>query len=160
MNRRGQTEMIGVVFIAVLMIVGVLIYARMSADGNSSGNLYNAVVEQEAESFIISLLATDVPDCGTNVEGVARACLEHDTNICRTGDACDVLQETMELVASETLTTFGMRYNLSVEGSPVSVVVVCNSSDRRVLLYANSRQEIIGSGGMPLGKGLVLGVCR
>lgn len=159
MRRRGQTEMIGVVFIAVMLIVGVLIYARMSSDGGGSTNARDAVVEQEAESFIISLLAADVEQCGTNFEGVARACLERDT-ICDSADPCGELQDMMTLVAGETLTKYGTRYNLSVEGTGASVVVACNSSDRRVLLHANSRQEIIGSGGMPLGKGLVLGVCR
>ena len=154
---RGQAEMVGVVAVAVLLIVGVLVYARVG--GDTGGIVRSAVQEQEAESFLIALLPADVPRCGTTVEGVARACLERDT-ICDSADPCAELQRILDVAASSTLRRHGLRYNLSVEGTSAMALDDCESAERATLLLVRSRQEIIGSAGMPLGKGLSLAVCR
>jgi hypothetical protein len=159
MTRRGQTEMIGVVMIAVLLIIGVLVYARVSSSGDDGALARSAAQEQEAESFLITLLSTEVPRCGTTVEGVARACIERDS-LCESANPCAELQDTLDVIASETLYRFGARYNISIEGTQVMSMDSCDSGDRKTLLSVRSRQEIIGSAGMPLGQALSLAVCR
>lgn len=157
--RRAQTEMIGVVMIAVILIIGVLLYARIGARDDTAATARSAGQVHEAKSFLIAFLSADVPRCGTSVEGVARACIEHDA-ICVSADPCLELQQAMDRVSEQTLSRSGLRYNLSVEGTPAMSVFECASADRRVLLLADQPEPIIGSGGAPLGKSMRLAVCR
>lgn len=151
--------MIGVVVIAVILIIGVLLYARIDSRDDTASAARSAGQVHEAKSFLIAFLSADVPRCGTSVEGVARACIENDM-ICTSADPCRELQRAMDTISQQTLSRSGLRYNLSVEGTPAMSVFECASADRRVLLLADQPEPIIGSAGAPLGKSMRLAVCR
>lgn len=158
-RHRGQTEMVGVVMIAVILIIGVLLYARVGMRDDGGKVARDASLQHEAKSFLIAFLATDLPRCGTSIEGVARACIERDA-ICPSGDPCRELQRAMDTVAEQTLARNGMRYNLTLEGTTATSVLECESADRSTLTLADQPQPIIGSRGAPLGKSMRLAVCR
>lgn len=142
--RRGQLEMIGLVFIVLLLVVGIVLYAKFagkSQTGDRSTKL------QGAGSFLIALSETSVPSCGTSFSKVVSACALG-KSFCLTGDPCLEAQRTMELLASETLDKQGIAYNLSIQGTPLAVFTDdCESANPAVDVLAAPNVEIVLGGG-------------
>lgn len=158
--RKAQMEMIGLVFVVVILVLGVVLFIKFkSISGGTSGDYIRQAAEtQQASAFMTSLKETSVPACSTTVERVARACLEDDYFICPS-NPCVELQNIFETITNGTLTKQGILYNLSLEGSEVMAMKSCNSSDTRVLLSSAQRAEVILSGGSGVGH-IRLSVCR
>lgn len=153
MMRRGQTEMIGLVFIVVLIVVGIVIYLRMSVD-----DVENVEQEQQGSvSFLVALKETTLPACGVSFERAAAACFQGET-LCTSRDPCLEIQNTMDEL-SLVLLRQGFKYNLSIEGTALETVSSCQSGDRSVdLLMAPRVPLVYASGGAQ--RFLRLSVCR
>ena len=146
---RAQVEMIGLVFVVLILVIGIVLYARFSV-----------VPEQEppetTSAFLTALKETTVDSCNANVERVARACLEG-TPFCVTGDPCTELQDTFDEVGG-VLDRQGIVYNLSLEQTSV-MTGDCPSSNPTVGLSSAPVSEIVLSGGVSKGR-IRLSVCR
>lgn len=145
--RRAQTEMIGLVFVVVILVLGFLLYLKFSSGGGGS-------VPDQSSTYLVALKETTIPACKTSVERIAAACLEGET-LC--GDPCSRLEETFRSIAGQTLVREGFRYNLSLIGS-VSNSSDCASADPAVELTSAPRAPIV-SGGHVIGY-LELAMCR
>ncbi len=158
--RKAQIEMIGLVFVVVILVLGIVLFVRFNAISSGGTGEYTrqAAATQQASAFMTALKETTVPLCGASVERVARACLEDDYYICPL-DPCDALQSVFSDIGEQTLTKQGLYYNLSLEGRDVNVTVGCNSSTPTVQLSSALRSEIILSGGRGTGY-FRLSVCR
>ncbi|MBR9700259.1 hypothetical protein GOV11_00130 [Candidatus Woesearchaeota archaeon] len=167
--RRGQTEMIGLVFIVVALLLGLLVYVKFSVIvKNPAGDLVDRARDvQQTSSFLVALKETTVPNCGgAPMERLARACIENDRSFCITGRPCDMLQELFENLVKVTLVKQGIKFNLSLEGTEVMVVSTdvngdldCVSADRSVDISSAPVGEVVLSGGS--GKGYIrLSMCR
>lgn len=152
--RKGQMEMIGLVFVVVLIVVGIILYVSLSERNSSDGIVRTAKDVQTYTSFLTALAETDVPECGIPVSRVAAACLERDRNLCD-GDPCRALNDTIQLIAAATLKEQGLRYNLSLDQTSIQAYDRCNAS--AINAYAPSI-PIVTPGGIP-GK-ITLTICR
>ncbi|MDD9953873.1 MAG: hypothetical protein OXR66_06070 [Candidatus Woesearchaeota archaeon] len=148
--KRAQIEMIGLVFIVLLLVVGIMLYLRFSSppEQNNEGTF------QGATSFLVALKESAV--CDASFERVAAACIEGHA-FCDSGDPCLEAQLFMDEITSEFLVQH--KFNLSIERTDVQVVVDCESGDQRTLLAAAPRTPIVLSRGV-IGGNIVLSICR
>lgn len=157
-ERRGQIEMVGLVFVVVLLILGILLYVRLSAAGDErAGDLTDTAERvQQSNSFLVALKETTL--CGTTFERAVRACIE-DERLCPSGDPCIEVQDTMDRIVAATLIPQGYLFNLSIVGTDVMNVTGCISADPEVLLASGAESTIVLSGARPSGR-LKLSICR
>jgi len=85
---KGQMEMVGLVFIVIIVILGIFIYLQVATRTPD----VDSTVSQEATSFLIAFKESTIPSCGASVEQVAAACIEK-KGFCSSGDPCFELQE-------------------------------------------------------------------
>jgi hypothetical protein len=150
---KGQMEMIGLVFVVVIIVLGMFLYLRFS-DSPSESIVRTAKEVQLYTSFLTALSETDVPDCGVPVSRVAAACLEDDADLCG-GTPCEALNNTINTIAEATLKRQGIRYDLRLEGTAVQAADRCNIT---VTSSYSPSIPIVTPSGIP-GK-ITLTVCR
>jgi hypothetical protein len=148
MMRRGQMEMIGLVFIVIVLVIGIVLFLTFMPKARASQGSF-----REGESLLIAFGQATVPACGVSVSEVARQCANGGT--CRDGsDACVHLSEALGHIAP-TLDQWS--YNISLEGTAVMHENGCQS--------ANPRQPLQGTPTLPIPLGggrvakLKLAVC-
>ncbi|HIH24706.1 TPA: hypothetical protein HA251_06760 [Candidatus Woesearchaeota archaeon] len=150
-------EMIGLVFIVVIIIIGMVLYLSLSGKDDSGARANRAANAQKSSSFLTAIAETDIVGCGVPLSRVAQACVRREV-FCDNGDPCITLERAMTKIANETLYAQGMKYNLSLEGTRVQAESDCDSANLSVSLIAAPRQPI------PLGNGqtvdLILSICR
>jgi hypothetical protein len=154
--RRAQIEMIGLVFIVVLLVIGAVLYVRFSTADTSGTRAAQDM--QGATSFLVAVKETTIPSCGASIERVAAACIER-RSLCPGSDPCSRLQDSLDALAHIALGERGVHYNLSIEGTGIEAVDGCRSGDARVDLVAAPRSPIVLSGGRSQ-RFLVLSVCK
>lgn len=104
--RRGQVEMVGLVFVVVIIVLGIVLYMQFS------GSKTSAVPkdQQRTNSFLVALTETTVPACGDTFARVAKSCVVGDA-ICQ--QPCETLSRTMADIAAQALP--GAKYSLRLE---------------------------------------------
>lgn len=153
--KRGQVEMVGLVFVVFILVFGIIVYLKLSA--GSAGTV--AKESQGSTSFLIALLETDVPNCDSELQTVIAACAEG-RSLCRGGAGpCHEAQRAIETVTEHTLVYEGMRFNLSVSETELSVVNDCESGDTNVLLSSAFEAPIVLSSAR-IGPSMQLSICR
>lgn len=157
LGRRGQMEMIGLVFIVVIIIIGMVLYLSLSGKDTGGATANRAASAQKSSSFLTAIVETDIVGCGVPLSRVAQACVRREA-FCDNDDPCITLERAMTKLANETLYVQGVKYNLSLEGTLAQTDSDCDSANLSVSLIAAPRQPI------PLGNGqtvdLVLSICR
>lgn len=144
MIRRGQTEMIGLVIIVVLLVLGIAIYVSIGSRDRSPDALEAGLRVQGSSSFIVAFSEITVPSCSNlPLSRVARACVEREV-LCTFGDPCAAVQDALDMIAEQTIDVEGVRYNVSLSGTSVQRSSVCDASMNRV---AASPLPILLSGG-------------
>lgn len=153
--RRGQMEIIGLVLIVAVLLIGIVVYLQLSADNPGLEGVQAAKDVQGTTSFVVALSETSVEACGgVPFWRVARACAERE-RFCASQDPCGALQETVDAVAAATLAAQGLKYNLSVEHTPVQSAQECDLTMDR---SAATPVPILLSNGESVS--LVLVLCR
>lgn len=150
--RRGQMEMVGLVFIVVLLIIGAVLWIRLSAIDTGGGQ--RAQDLQGATSFLVALKETTLPMCGTSFERVAASCAAGGT-LC--GDPCYEAQTAMREIAQTALGDRGVRYNLSIEQTGLTVINGCDSANLSVDIAAAPRAPLVLPSGAQ--RNIVLSIC-
>ncbi len=151
--RKGQMEMVGLVFVVILVVIGIVMYLLFSlpTDGGASQAQLQGIT-----SFLISLKETTLPGCSASFERVVAACVQGE-RLCGSGRPCREAQRAME-AASAFLQDSGYAFNLSLFGTGLMVVDGCASAEPGVPLLAAPRLPIVYEGG--LREYLVLAICR
>ena len=128
--RRAQMEMIGLVFVVLIVAMGLVLYVSFSpsrAPGpHKEVNTYVSFLNAFAESDITSCGAQGMP-----VARVAQECAAGNPEVCGR-DPCDMLQNAMDKVLRETLFVQNIKYNMSLEGTGISSVNDCDSASTGV----------------------------
>ena len=152
--RKAQMEMIGLVFIVLIIVVGIVLYLRFSTR-DTLGVSRVAVEVQGSNSFLTSLAETEIPQCKATVARVARACKEGE-NYCLSGDPCGELHDTFSKITEASLVKQGVKFDLRLEGS-VRVQEGCAGLAPPVSLSSASVLPVILSTGQSK---ITLSICR
>jgi len=163
--RKGQMEMIGLVFVVVIIVFGILLYLKFSTRGDTGGITKRAEVTQSQSAFLVALKETDIPSCQAPFWRVAKACLENDP-FCTGEDACAVLQDTIQTIADLTLTEQGTLYDIRLKGTDVQYAPkdtsttpepLCDVEDLNEEFLISAAQPIAHTGGQA---DLLLTICK
>ena len=116
-SRKGQMEMVGLVFVVPVIVIGIIMYVTFSGTTDNTGTARQV---QAYTSFITAFGETELPACGLPAARVAQECFEYPigSSICG-GEPCDALQEAMDAILASTLERQGIGYNMSLEGTGV-----------------------------------------
>lgn len=116
----GQMEMVGLVFVVLIIVIGIILYVAFSNPADSTGTTRQV---QAYVSFITAFGETELPSCGLPAARVAQECAERPagSSICG-GRPCEELEEAMEAVLARTLKDQGIGYNMSLQGTGVQSV--------------------------------------
>ena len=126
-SQRAQMEMIGLVFVVVLIVVGIILYLTLSDRVNTSKPVQKDV--QYSTSFRTALAETEIPECQAAVTHVAYACITQDLSYCNSLP-CEALQRAMDAITEETLKRQGIKYNLSLDQTSVQSISGCDSGNK------------------------------
>jgi len=151
--KRAQMEMVGLIFIVIILVVGIVLYLRFSIPDGPTVPVQEL---QSVTSFLVAAKETTIPACGTSVERTIAACLE-DRTLCTSRDPCYEAQVALETLAAEMLPLQGFTYNLSVDGSSIMIEDGCVSADPRIQLLAAPRIPIVFAGSAQ--RQLILAIC-
>jgi hypothetical protein len=148
MNKRAQMEMVGLVFVVLIVILGIVLYVSFST--RDSGTSPRKEI-QTYTSFLNAFGETEVQSCGLPVAQVARECAFAENNICE-GDPCGALQHAMDVVLAETLKEQNIKYNMILEGTATGSSNECDSEAMPSGVFRST---------LPLGadKALYLDIC-
>jgi hypothetical protein len=145
--RCAQLEMVGLVFVVVLVVMGLLLYLSLS----SRQPVTPSRVPERASSFMVALIETDVPECGVVYSSLARECLLG-SDFC--SDPCGKLQNVTNTVLAYSLAKEGMRYNITLEGTSVYNASGCEG---RLPAFVSPNPINLASGAK---RNLVLTICK
>jgi|GEM_PF-5673505 len=112
-RRRGQFEMVGLVFVVLIIVVGIMLYLVFSSRDPTARVARSIVLEENARSYLLVLSQTDVPACGNGVDitSLSRACAQRE-RIGQCVDACEDLEEAMRAIVDQTLDAQGQACRL------------------------------------------------
>ena len=153
--RRGQFEMIGLVFIVVIIVIGIMLYLSFVGKDPQNKLVKQATKAEGANSFLIALSETHVPKCGTavTVTMLARACNDNAAiGACTT--PCSDLQDVFNGITAATLNAQGLKYSLSFNGVS-SAYGGCSPTSPDTTMIPTMPVPISGSS-----KDIVLALCR
>lgn len=158
-NKRGQMEMVGLVFIVVIIVIGVVLYASAIGSKDTSKTYKDTVEKQKSPTFLTALATADVADCSNRpFQEVIGKCIRNE-RYCSGGDACSAAQDFMSVVADNTLKEQGVKYDLFIKDrTDLRVNDRCDSFNKNNLTYAGKIYPIdLGTGDTAT---LVLVICR
>jgi hypothetical protein len=153
-EHKGQFEMVGLVFVVLIIVLGVFLYVILG--NNNNGQVARSALHEEAmRSYLLTLAQTEVTACEANVYTVAKACAQHET-AGRCNDACTALQEAIDNTIASTLELQGFKYNLTIDGT--SVMSATNGCNQKTsMIYAAPELPIPVDGGT---RKMTLALCR
>lgn len=143
MNKHGQTEIIGLAFVIMLAVIGLLFYVSLS---NNEIRTPDIREEQLAGSMITAMINTDLQD-GKYID-LIRDCAARSRN-------CDMTRDYSEQMLS-ILDLYGQPYWYRVEGTTVEIQKECDASKETV---AVATQQITLFGGSEYAT-IILSLCR
>lgn len=118
--KRGQTEIIGLVIIVLIITIGLLFYVSSATNEditNTGGELYDSYSKSElSTSFLQTLLHTDVAECQASYEDVVKDC-GRGRNKLRCLDSCAQAKIVLEDVMNTTLNVWDYPYELAIHYS-------------------------------------------
>jgi hypothetical protein len=149
--RRAQVEMIGLVFVVVIIVLGIILYMQFSKSKIST--VPKDI--QRSNSFLVALTETTIPACRESFSRVAQSCVLNEQT-CE--DPCGKLKETMQDTAKYGLA--GSKYSIRVEdaGGTLFASVEQDCTKNAPAIIAAPKQPL------PFGNGqtayLVVTLCR
>jgi hypothetical protein len=153
MRRRGQMEMIGLVFVVVLLVLGIVLYLAFAGKTRSPTTARQV---QESNSFLTAIADTHIPACKVKFSEVAQSCAGGGFLPC--SNPCVELDFAVDRIANATLLREGRKYNLSLVGKDVMNYSDCESADPKTLITSAPQLAIVLGGGRV--KQLSLAYCR
>ncbi|MFP4522960.1 MAG: hypothetical protein ACLFNM_00230 [Candidatus Woesearchaeota archaeon] len=117
--RKGQSEIMGLIVIVVILTVAMLVYVSYSASkpASSKGSLYKEYAYNElATSYVDVLLDVSIPNCGkTSFEDLLVNCGTKNTVICGSLNSCDYVQQIVDHISQQTLKEWDIPYSLQID---------------------------------------------
>lgn len=146
-SSKGQTEMIGLVFIVAIVVIGMIIYIISLGKQDSGTSNRDLLQAQLSPTYLTAIDSTSVPSCNNiSFEKVVQKCIKSET-FCTNGDPCAALSLFLDNITQNTLFAQGSKYNLSIEGRSISSVYECDSANSSVKTYAGSHYAVnLGDG--------------
>lgn len=92
---RGQMELIGLVFIVVIMVLGMAVFIGLSSSSDTTPrNIEEA--DNYGKTLEAAMLETTIPDCGYDLATALDRCVTQNFLTCGTTPVCDAAQEAWE----------------------------------------------------------------
>lgn len=112
-SKRAQMEMIGLAFIVVFMILGLLFYVAFSTTTTISPAIRESSLYGKA--LQTSMLETTIPDCGYDLAAALDRCITQPHLFCRTKNVCDATNDAFFDMLDSTLGENNIPYFAYVE---------------------------------------------
>ena len=117
-NKRGQTEMLGLAIVVILIAVGMLLFIRFSLLSPKEDLKKTFVATETAYNILGSALDTSTPDCkpNTDLTSLLADCAVFESIICNDGKgSCELSEMVLDTILNETLISWGnMSFNLNI----------------------------------------------
>ena len=124
-KKKAQLEMIGLIIIVIIVITAILIFTIQKVS-TPPKNIQKRYMNKEiATNFLISITKTNVNECYnlSLAELITDCAKTHLPYIdCHGLISCDAATNTISNILDRTLIDWGISFNLSVEGTPISFV--------------------------------------
>ena len=131
-GKMGQVEMIGLVFIVVIIITATLIYMVYKLN-NPSANIKRGYVNRElATNFLISITKTSVKECPQHTLGdLVTDCANtlRRSIFCGGVTSCEMANRTLHDILYETMPELGKDFAFSVNQTDISFAG-CQGKDK------------------------------
>lgn len=118
-SKKGQSEIMGLIVIVVILTVAMLVYVSYSASQpqSSKGSLYKEYAYNElATSYVDTLLDVSIPNCGrTTFEDLLVNCGTKNTVVCGNLNSCDYVAKLVDSISSQTLQLWEIPYSLQID---------------------------------------------
>jgi hypothetical protein len=119
MNKKAQSEIMGLVIIVVIITVAMLVYLSYSSNQHSSSkpSMYSQYSHNElAVSFIDTLLSTNIKGCGlTTIEELIIDCgTGKNQLLCQGKASCDLLKTIIIDIEEKTLKQWSIPYGINL----------------------------------------------
>jgi hypothetical protein len=116
---KGQSEIMGLIVIVVILTVAMLVYVSYSASQpqSSKGSLYKEYAYNElATSYVDVLLDVSIPNCGTtSFEDLLVNCGTKNTVVCGSISSCDYVTKIVHELSAQTLELWDIPYSLQID---------------------------------------------
>ncbi|MGE0793150.1 MAG: hypothetical protein AB7V77_03165 [Candidatus Woesearchaeota archaeon] len=116
MKRKAQTEIIGFIFIIIIISVVMLFYLSYSVEKqiNPEKSILQTYKNTEVSfSFVQALLYTS--NCGDSIEGLIKDCAKFKRINCGGKNSCEQINETVTTIINQTLDKWGLEYSFVIK---------------------------------------------
>ena len=112
-NKKSQAEIVGLVIIVLLITIGLLFVVKFVVLREPS-ELKKGFVHSELASNMINVLLKTTTDCkGSSVTELFQDCAAFNRIDCEGIDSCDKVDETIEMIFSNSLEKWNKPYEFS-----------------------------------------------
>jgi hypothetical protein len=117
MNKKGQSELMGLIFIIVIVSVAMLFYLSYSVDSKLDKSKDNKVRKFEHSEISVSFVNVllDTSSCSVSVEDLIVDCATNRHISCPGGNSCITLNETITSIINDTLYVWDVPYGFIVD---------------------------------------------
>jgi len=130
-KRRGQMEILGILLVIILLIIGLLFFLRFGGGTSGREEVSKTIRNKEiAANMVISLMDTETPCRGLDVEELVRNCAMFCTGDCNPTSAedgmvvcstpsgpvhsCQYVKDTFQTLFTQTLETWHVGYEFEM----------------------------------------------
>ncbi|MFH1770456.1 MAG: hypothetical protein ABH828_02765 [archaeon] len=121
MDRRAQTEIMGLIVIVVLLTLGMLFTISLKSTQPKKEIKKTFNDDQLSSNFILAFLETSTGCKNYNMENMIQDCAVENNTPCDGMNSCDYLNKTMDTFLKKTLDVWGTKYGLRIEGLPMEI---------------------------------------
>lgn len=120
-SKRGQMEILGLVFIVILVVMGLLLLLLFVGKGTPTLRRFQE--SALAKNYLTTLAQTQTDCRERTVEGLLQECSSGGLFTCENGqDACRYVQDAIDDIADATLIAWNRNYSLSVRTGQVDLL--------------------------------------
>ena len=118
-NKKGQMELIGLAFVVVIMILGLMLYIGFAVLPNAGGATSNQVREAAnyGSALHTAMLATTIPRCDYSLGMALERCATNEHLRCGSTSVCDATRNAWEEMLKETIGYSNVPYTARIEQS-------------------------------------------
>ena len=112
--KKGQTEILGLAIVVVLVLVATTFVIRFLVDKSPADYRKSFVAEQLASNMVGALIGTTT-DCSQRaITELLQDCSQSGTITCNNKNSCDFVEDTTKFIFSQTLDKWNYKYEFKV----------------------------------------------
>lgn len=124
MKNKGQMEIFGLAIIVILIVVGLLFFARFVLMKEPAGRRAEYIYSELSSNMINAYLSTTSADCsGISMSDLLQDCASGTGIICDSGlDSCSYAGNAAEMILNMTLSEWKYSYYFSVTANEKDII--------------------------------------